>query len=156
MRASARQRHYALMTVTLAATEIVLAACAGSGSAQPGFVPTGSPIQAMPSMPSMAGTSAPVAPSSSAASQTAASGVTAVAIQNFAFSPATVSVKVGSTVTWTNKDGEAHNVTTSSGPLHSPTMQPGAVFSYTFTTAGTYRYLCTIHPFMTATVTVTP
>lgn len=157
MRVSTRHRHYLSMVMTVTASGMLLAACgggtAGSGAAEPGFVPTGSPITAMSAMPSMAGTSGPVA-SSAAATQTAA-GATAVAIQNFAFSPATVSVKVGSTVTWTNKDSEAHNVTTPSGPLHSPTMQPGAVFSYTFTAAGTFHYLCTIHPFMTATVTVT-
>jgi plastocyanin len=44
----------------------------------------------------------------------------------------------------------------SGGPLNSPAMNTGATFSYTFTKVGTYRYLCAIHPFMTATVTVTP
>jgi plastocyanin len=47
-------------------------------------------------------------------------------------------------------------VTTSNGPLHSPTMQAGATFRYTFAAVGTFNYLCTIHPFMTAVVTVTP
>jgi plastocyanin len=144
MRVFARQGRHVLMALTIAATVLLSAAC---GSTQPGFVPTGS---AMPAMPSMAESAGP------AAAPAAAAGATAVAIQNFAFSPATLSVKVGSTVTWTNKDGEAHNVTTPSGPLHSPTMPPGAVYSYTFTAAGTFHYLCTIHPFMTATVTVTP
>lgn len=81
-----------------------------------------------------------------------------VAIKNFAFSPASLTVSVGTTVTWTNQDGDAHTVTSqgTGGPLASPSMTTGARYSYTFTKAGTYSYLCTIHPFMTATVRVTP
>lgn len=99
-------------------------------------------------------------PSSSAAASAPAAPVsgTTVAITNFAFSPASLSVKVGTKVTWTNKDGDAHTVTStgSGGPLNSPAMATSDTFSYTFTTAGTFNYLCTIHPFMTAVVTVTP
>ena len=82
----------------------------------------------------------------------------AVAITGFAFAPAALTVKVGTTVTWTNNDGDAHTVTSqgSGGPLQSAALATGQSFSYTFTTLGTYVYLCTIHPFMTATVTVTP
>nr|WP_051385407.1 cupredoxin family copper-binding protein [Actinokineospora inagensis] len=80
-----------------------------------------------------------------------------VAVKDFAFAPALVSVKVGTTVTWTNSDTEPHTVTSSgAGPLKSPTMNTGDTFRYTFTTAGRFDYLCTIHPFMTATVEVTP
>jgi plastocyanin len=82
----------------------------------------------------------------------------AVAIKNFAFSPATLKVKVGTTVTWTNQDTDAHTVTSAAtgGPLHSAALAAHATYSYTFTKPGTYAYLCTIHPFMTATVEVTP
>ncbi|MEU6070130.1 MULTISPECIES: plastocyanin/azurin family copper-binding protein [Streptomyces] len=81
----------------------------------------------------------------------------AVAIENFAFSPATLKVKAGTTVTWTNQDTDAHTVTSagSGGPLHSPALATHATYSYRFTKPGTYAYLCTIHPFMTATVEVT-
>jgi plastocyanin len=79
-----------------------------------------------------------------------------IAIQNFAFVPTTVTVKAGSTVTWTNRDQDAHTVTAMAGPFHSPTLNTGQSFHYTFTTPGRYDYLCTIHPFMTATVVVTP
>ncbi|MGW7236519.1 plastocyanin/azurin family copper-binding protein [Streptomyces sp. NPDC054804] len=81
----------------------------------------------------------------------------AVAIKNFAFSPATVKVKVGTTVTWTNQDTDPHTVTSSGtgGPLHSAALTTHAAYSYRFTQPGTYAYLCTIHPFMTATVEVT-
>jgi plastocyanin len=82
----------------------------------------------------------------------------AIAIKNIAFAPAAMTVKVGTTVTWTNQDSDAHTVTSdgSGGPLNSKAMNTGDTFSFTFTKAGTYKYLCTIHPFMTATVTVTP
>ncbi|WP_369368034.1 cupredoxin family copper-binding protein [Streptomyces sp. CG4] len=80
-----------------------------------------------------------------------------VAIKNFAFSPATLKVKAGTTVTWTNQDTDAHTVTSagSGGPLHSPALATHATYSYQFTKPGTYTYLCTIHPFMTAKVEVT-
>ncbi|MFE7972681.1 plastocyanin/azurin family copper-binding protein [Streptomyces shenzhenensis] len=81
----------------------------------------------------------------------------AVTINNFAFSPAKLKVTVGTRVTWTNQDTDAHTVTSagSGGPLHSAALATHATYSHTFTKPGTYAYLCTIHPFMTATVEVT-
>jgi plastocyanin len=81
----------------------------------------------------------------------------AVSIKNFAFSPATLKVKAGTTVTWTNTDTDAHTVTSagSGGPLHSSALATHAAYSYTFARPGRYAYLCTIHPFMTGTVEVT-
>ncbi|MFE6887181.1 cupredoxin family copper-binding protein [Streptomyces sp. NPDC057694] len=80
-----------------------------------------------------------------------------VAIKNFAFAPATLTVKAGTKVTWTNQDTDAHTVTGQNGaPLRSPALDTGKSYSYTFTKPGSYAYLCTIHPFMTAKVTVTP
>ncbi|MFF7472613.1 plastocyanin/azurin family copper-binding protein [Streptomyces sp. NPDC008092] len=113
---------------------------------------------------SSAGASRPGAPPMSGMSmptrhpgaETAVTG-DAVAIKNFAFSPATLKVRVGTTVTWTNQDTDAHTVTSTGpgGPLHSPAMATHATYSHTFTRPGTYAYLCTVHPFMTATVEVT-
>jgi amicyanin len=82
---------------------------------------------------------------------------TTVDIANFAFAPAVATVRVGSTITWTNKDQEPHTVTSKdgSGTLRSPSLNTGESFKYTFTKPGRYDYLCTIHPFMTATVVVT-
>jgi plastocyanin len=81
-----------------------------------------------------------------------------VTIKNFAFGPASVTVKVGSTVTWTNGDHDAHTVTSqdSGGPLQSATINNGETYQHTFTKAGRYAYRCSIHPFMTGTVVVTP
>src|SRR5260221_7080213 len=104
-------------------------------------------------MPMSAGgnTGAPTAPAVPVAGNS-------VAITNFAFAPAALTVKAGTTVTWTNKNGDAHTVTSqgSGEPLQSAALSTGGTYSFTFTTPGTYTYLCTIHPFMTATVTVTP
>ena len=77
-----------------------------------------------------------------------------VTLQNFAFSPATLTVKVGTTVTWTNKDGTTHTVTSDSGVFNSGNLSPNATFSYTFNNTGTFTYHCSIHTYMTGTVIV--
>jgi plastocyanin len=78
-----------------------------------------------------------------------------VNIDNFAFIPATLTVRAGSTVTWTNHDEEPHTVAASDGSFHSPGMGTGGTFSHTFATAGTFDYVCSIHPMMHGTVVVT-
>jgi plastocyanin len=93
-----------------------------------------------------------------AAASTTAGGGGAVAIkmQNIAFDPKAVSVKVGQKVTWTNDDTVAHNVTATSGAtFKSSDFNQGGTFSFTPTKAGTIKYVCTIHPGMDATLTVT-
>jgi len=78
-------------------------------------------------------------------------------IMNYAFSPSSLTVAAGSTITWTNMDTAPHTVTVSSGPVkfNSPTLQKGDTFTYTFAKAGTYQYYCAVHPDMKASVTVT-
>lgn len=78
-----------------------------------------------------------------------------VSIDNFAFAPATLTVKAGSTVTWTNRDEEPHTVAAGDGSFHSPGMGTGATYLRTFPTAGTFDYVCSIHPMMHGTVVVT-
>jgi amicyanin len=80
-----------------------------------------------------------------------------VAIANYAFAPAALTVKVGQTVTWTNEDSAPHTVTVASGPqtFSSPELKKGDTYSFTFTRPGTYSYYCAVHPSMTAAVTVT-
>lgn len=128
----------------------------------PGAAGTGNPTSAMSGMTGMTGMTgmSGSAPSGQAAGGSGAAAPVAgdaVAVKNFAFSPASLTVKVGTTVTWTNQDTDAHTVTSqnNAGPLASQALSTGQTYSYTFTKAGTYSYLCTIHPFMTATVTVT-
>jgi plastocyanin len=95
--------------------------------------------------------------STTASGTAAAQGpVTAVAIQNFAFSPKTVTVKAGSAVTWTNGDGTAHSVKSADGSFVSQDLEEGQTFTTTFTAPGTHPYVCGIHSSMTATVVVEP
>lgn len=81
-----------------------------------------------------------------------------VAMQGYAFAPSSLTVRVGDTVTWTNGDTAPHDVKTTSGPvaIHSPMLSKGQSWTYTFTAAGSYGYYCTVHPDMTARITVLP
>src|SRR3989339_899755 len=78
-----------------------------------------------------------------------------VSISNFAFNPATLTVKKGTSVTWTNSDPMAHTITSDNGAFASSQLSPGQRFYFTFIQAGTFSYYCAIHPSMTATVVVT-
>jgi plastocyanin len=78
-----------------------------------------------------------------------------VSIQNFAFSPATLTVKKGTTIVWTNLDSATHTVTSDTGKFNSGNLSQNKTFSYTFNTAGAYAYHCAIHPMMIGTITVT-
>jgi plastocyanin len=77
-----------------------------------------------------------------------------VSIKNFAFNPPNATVSAGTTVTWVNNDQGPHTATANDGTFDSGTLQPGQSYSFTFDKAGTYAYHCNIHPYMTATVTV--
>ena len=82
-------------------------------------------------------------------------GANDVWMQNTAFTPASKTVTVGTTITWTNKDNVSHDVTSSTAGLFtSPTMGKDATFSYKFDVAGTYGYKCTFHPGMSGTIIV--
>ncbi len=76
-------------------------------------------------------------------------------IIDFGFAPATLTVRVGSTVTWTNTGSAPHTVTADDGTFGSQTLTHGATFSHAFATPGTYAYHCAIHSSMTGTVVVT-
>lgn len=81
-------------------------------------------------------------------------GANQVWIQGMAFTPADITVTVGTTVTWTNKDNAAHDVTSNASAFGSGSLSKGGSYSFTFNTAGTYPYICSIHPSMVGTVTV--
>ena len=76
-----------------------------------------------------------------------------VHIDNFVFEPAQLTVKAGTTVTWTNRDDIPHTVVCA-GKFRSKTMDTDGTFSFTFTTAGEYKYFCSLHPHMTGMVKV--
>ena len=78
----------------------------------------------------------------------------AVTIFNYSFAPGTLTVKVGTTVTWTNKDGFAHTVTADDNSFNSGNVAANATYSHTFSKAGTFAYHCSIHTYMKGTVIV--
>ena len=78
---------------------------------------------------------------------------TKVTIDNFTFTPASVTVKVGDTVTWTNRDDIPH-VVVSAGKFRSKALDTDNSFSFTFTAAGDYPYFCSLHPHMTGMIKV--
>jgi len=106
---------------------------------------------AMPSMPGMDHMAMPASPAAMPAA-----GPNQVVINNFAFGPATLTVTRGTTVTWINKDGDAHTVTAVGvKPLFgSNPLDTGDSFSFTFDQPGTYAYFCKIHPTMKGVVVV--
>jgi amicyanin len=78
-----------------------------------------------------------------------------VHIDNFTFTPPTLTVKAGTTVTWTNRDDIPHGVaSTDKAFAKSPAMDTDDTFKFTFTTPGTYQYFCYIHPHMVGTIVV--
>jgi plastocyanin len=124
----------------------------GAVSARAGATPTLVPTKRLrgaqhaTKSPKKAGKSKP------ATVTTAAS--TGVTIKNFKFAPSTSSVHVGDTITWTNQDIAPHTATASNGSWDTGTINKGKTGSHTFTTAGTFPYICSIHPSMKGTVTV--
>ena len=79
---------------------------------------------------------------------------TEVKIDNFSFGPGTLTVPVGTTVTWTNRDDIPHTVVSTDGAFKSKVLDTDEKFSFTFSKAGTFPYFCSIHPKMTGKVIV--
>lgn len=130
---------------------VLLAACSNT--------PSGS---GSPPTPTSGNTPAPTTAGASPTATTGGSGQ-AVTItttsSSFAFSPATLTIKVGTTVTWTNMTQAPHTVTSDDGKSFdsgssNPIAASGGTYRFTFTKAGTFTYHCQIHPFMKATIIV--
>ncbi|WP_339913754.1 cupredoxin family copper-binding protein [uncultured Brevundimonas sp.] len=79
-----------------------------------------------------------------------------VAIRNFVFVPATLTVPVGTTVTWTNGDEAPHTVVATARGFRSTALDTDDTYSFTFTTSGDFAYFCSLHPNMTGRIIVTP
>jgi plastocyanin len=80
-----------------------------------------------------------------------------VTISSSAFGPSSLSVQVGTVVTWKNNDAIPHTATSNNGTtFNTGNIAPGGSATYTATTAGTFPYHCEVHPGMTATLIVTP
>jgi plastocyanin len=83
-----------------------------------------------------------------------ADGTNQIVVKNFMFSPMTLTVSPGRTVTWKNLDGEPHLVVSLDGMFRSQALDQNDSFSFKFEKPGTYKYICTIHPQMKGTITV--
>ncbi len=77
-----------------------------------------------------------------------------VKIDNFSFGPTTLTVPVGTTVTWTNRDDIPHTVVSTEGAFKSKVLDTDEKFTFTFNKTGSYPYFCSIHPKMTGRVIV--
>ena len=144
----------------LAALACFVAGCSSSKATAPAAVTT-SPAAAA----TTAALATTVSNTSSPTTASAAGGVTTVvaastgadvAIVDLSFQPATLTVKPGTTVRFTNNDGFGHTVTATDKSYTSGTIAAGASFTHQFSTAGTYAYACTIHSRMAGTIVVAP
>ena len=141
--ATTSSRHYSrAWFVLLAFAALVLLAACGGGTTTTGNTPTTAPAGNSPTA-SNAGPSVMITTSSG----------------SFAFSPLSLTIKVGMKVTWTNTTGTGHTVTSDDGKtfdsgLSTPISASGGTYSFTFTKAGTFNYHCQFHPFMKATIIV--
>ena len=77
-----------------------------------------------------------------------------VLMKNFDFAPMTMTVPAGTTVIWKNLDGAPHTVTSVDGSFRSAALERNDSFKFKFDKPGTYKYICSIHPKMTAAIIV--
>jgi plastocyanin len=136
---------------------VLLAACGGS-STNTGTTPTTGTTSTPAATPTTGTTSTPTATATQAGNAQTVVTITDSS-GTFAFSPATLTIKAGTTVTWKNTTAAAHTVTSDDGKsfdsgIANPITAQSGTFSFTFTTAGTFPYHCAIHPFMMATIIV--
>ena len=139
-----------VLLIVLLAGSLSAVAC---GSSKKSATPT----PGMTMAPAATATKAPQANAATTTAPTSTPGAaagTSATIKDFEFAPATITIKVGDTITWTNNGPSVHTVTADEGSFDSGNMSQGKTFSHTFQTAGTFPYHCTPHPFMKATVIV--
>jgi plastocyanin len=131
----------------------VLVGC-GSSNSSAGTSPTGQSSTTI-SAPAGETTTGVTGVTGVTAGPGAPTGTDKIAITNYTFVPPSVTVAAGTTVTWTNNDGFAHEITENDAGFAGPDIKPGASFSHKYDKAGTYAYHCGIHNYMTGSVTVT-
>jgi len=128
-------------------------------TAPPTAVPTAPPPTAAPtSPPTVTPTPAPTpspTPAGTSCQRTTAPETVQVSIQGNAFLPATITVKVGDVVRWTNQDSAPHDAVMLDGSCGTVILRKGESAALRFLTPGTYNYYCTVHPSMRGTVIVT-
>ncbi|MGD0115951.1 MAG: cupredoxin family copper-binding protein [Dehalococcoidia bacterium] len=138
---------FALALTLVAFGGLSAIACGGSSSSS-------TPTPGKTTAPGATATKAAASGTGTPAASGTAPAQASVTIKDFAFSPPSVTIQVGGTVTWTNNGPSAHTATADDGSFDSGSLAAGKTFQHTFQTAGTFSYHCTIHPFMTAEVVV--
>jgi amicyanin len=164
-----KQLKPALFCLVALSALVLLAACGGSSTntgtgttpttgttSTPAATPTTGTTSTTAATPTTGTTSTPTATATQAGN---AQTVMIISSGSFAFSPATLTIKVGTTVIWKNTTAAPHTVTSDDGKtfdsgMANPIAAQGGTFSFTFTSAGTFAYHCSIHPFMKATIIV--
>lgn len=161
---SRRTQPVLALAVAAQVAVVALAACGTANQPQAQQNPTfstdvsGTPgMSPRPGAPGMSGMpmTSPAQGGGESAHAPAPVGDDAVDIDGFAFIPATLTVKAGTTVTWTNKDEDPHTVVSDGGAFRSQALGSGGTYSFAFPAAGTFDYVCSIHPFMHGSVVVT-
>ena len=152
-----RSLRYAAVT-SVAAAVLALAACGSSSNGTSSGA--GSGDRSYGGGATTAGAAATTAAGGAATTAAAgggapAAGAGAVSIKDFAFNPADVTVAKGTTVTWKNDDSATHRIKSGDGSFDSKDLKNGDSFDHTFDTAGTFDYICGIHPSMKGKITVT-
>lgn len=127
--------------------DMVAVVAVGAANQPPPPAPAPPPPTATPPPTPTSGTADPNQPSSAPATG-------AVNIVDYAYDPATTSIRAGDTLVWTNFGRAPHTVTAKDQSFDSGTLAPGGTYSRTFTSPGTFTYFCTIHPEMQAVVAV--
>lgn len=144
--------------ILIAIGGVVFAFTANNKTESPDSVSTGDQMTDMDMDSSSSSGSTGSQQSATDNTSTEQSSGTSVEIKDYAYSPATITVKKGTTVTWTNQDSVRHDITPdeeSDAFQGSELLSKGESYSFTFNTAGTYTYHCSPHPYMTAKVIVT-
>jgi len=144
-------RKLMLAGILLMALSLVLV-LTGCSTTTPAATPTPTPI-ASPT-PAATLTPTPIASPTLTPITTPTPAHDNVDISGFAFVPSTLTVSVGTTVTWTNNDSVSHTVTSNDNLFESGNLAKGATFSHTFNQKGTFNYHCSIHPSMTGKIIV--
>ena len=124
---------------------------------QAGLLPTAAPPMVTPTpeaMPLATDTPAAAPDAATPAGEMDSNAGTSVAIKDYAFTPATLTVPAGTTVTWTNNDPVPHTATAGDGSFDSGNLNPGQSFAFTFATPGSYPYVCQYHAGMKGTIVV--
>jgi plastocyanin len=141
-----------ILPVLAAVAAIAVAGCGSSSSDSGSGSSSGGGAY---SAPKATATAAATAAATTAKAPADSGGALSVNIANFAFAPADIQAKVGQKITFTNQDSTAHTATATAGAtFDSGSLDQGKSFSFTPTKAGTIKFMCSFHPNMVGTITV--